>query len=185
MRKRLWKNVTTVFTTCFHLLVEGGESPRPTRYWRLQTCDKSHGVTLSSLNSDFLRRQIIKHHHKSLPAIFVSEKICSSDKIVTLRPILRPNSQPRGAHAKFVWRLRVWLLEVKHPPKTALSSSVDNFLVLLGARSKHLDQLVDGGGGDEGAHDPPPLLRTLCSFAVLQPHPHNLEGKQFQVRPNQ
>ena len=44
---------------------------RISRYRRLKNCDKSLGITLPSLN--FLRRQIIKHLHKSLSAIFVSE----------------------------------------------------------------------------------------------------------------
>ena len=55
------------------------------------------------------------------------------------------------------------------------TASVDDLLVLLRPRPEHLDQLVDGSGGDERADDPPPLLWTLCSFTVLQSHPHNLE----------
>merc|ERR1719273_2263160 len=54
------------------------------------------------------------------------------------------------------------------------TASVDDLLVLLRPRPKHLDQLVDGSGGDESADNPPPLLWTLCSFTVLQSHPHNL-----------
>ena len=121
MRKRLWKNVTNWLSLLiFTYWWRGGESPHLTRYWRLQTCDKSHRVTLSSLNSDFLRRQIIKHHHKSLPAIFVSEKICSSDKIVTLRPIIRPNSQPHGVRTPSSFD--VWEFDCSKPnvlPRTS------------------------------------------------------------------
>jgi len=145
-----------------------------------KNCDKSHGVTLPSLNVR-LSNTITNHCLQ-----FSSQKKSSVQTNCNFRPIIRPNSQPRGAHAEFVWRLRVWLLRatVKHPPKTLSSvddhfqalaglqivrktASVDDLLVLLRPRPEHLYQLVDGSGGDEGADDPPPLLWTLCSFTVL------------------
>lgn len=49
------------------------------------------------------------------------------------------------------------------PPQ--LLPLVDDLLVLLGALAEGGAELVDGRGGDQRAHDPPPLL---------QPHPHHL-----------
>ena len=121
-------------------------------------------------------------------------KISAIQAKCNFRPIHRPDSQPCGADAEFVWR-SVWAecstLSAHSNCQTSsqqlwarapgwMISSwpghllVDDLLVLLGTRAEHLDQLVNGSGGNEGANDPPSLLGTIHSFTVLQSHSHNL-----------
>ena len=95
-----------------------------------KNCDKSHGVTLPSLNVR-LSNTITNHCLQ-----FSSQKKSSVQTNCNFRPIIRPNSQPRGAHAEFVWRLRVWLLRAtaKHL-LTTLSLVDDHFQALACPRN--------------------------------------------------
>ena len=182
--KKMWQLFHYLFSpTCVSWVY-------PTRYRRLKNCDKSLGITLPSFN--FLRRQIIKHLHKSLSAIFVSEVQtncnflgqCYSAKFTAVRRARRVRLtffESLIAQSNCQTFSKTTLSSVDdHFQALAglqlgLPSSVDDLLVLFGPAAEHLDELVNGSGGDERAHDPPPLLWSLGSFTVLQSHPHNLQ----------
>jgi len=76
MRKDYEDNVTTVFTTYFHLLGVSFHTPPDIEDYKIVTNHSS--FTQLKISRDVA---IIKHHHKSLPAIFVSERICSPNKL--------------------------------------------------------------------------------------------------------
>ena len=62
---------------------------------------------------------------------------------------------------------------------------MDDLLVLLGTRAEHLDQLVNGSGGNEGANDPPPFwgpsTPSLSSNRILTTFEFQFEVKPFSV----
>ena len=134
MRKDYEENVTTVFTTYFHLLGVSLQTSPDIGDYKIVTNHMASLLLHSKLR--FLEMLDYQTTSQIIACKIHLRKESAVQTNCNFRPIIRPNSQPRGAHAEFVWRLRVWLLRAtaKHPP-TALSSVDDHFQALAGILS--------------------------------------------------